>query len=305
MKLSVTMIEFLFCMVITMNPTMVDSLAFVKPMRMMSDAVSSSGYVVTWEKSVANGIRQMHSQANPNRPFMVGIVGNPGSGKSTSSLILSELLAEEGCVVMPHDGYHIPLDDLRKWEDSADAIYRRGAPDTFDPKSLKTDLTRIRYGDEQLVSVPGFDHARGDPDKDAHRFVRDEHKIVFCEGLYLLHDDDGWEGINKFFDLTIFVESDVDACVERLKIRNLCIPGYTPEEIETRCEVVDRANAMTVERSKRNAELVVKSVASSKEDEDECDVVEGTVNKVVNVPDLVVEQIVQQVMRQADVRVYV
>jgi hypothetical protein len=60
---------------------------------------------------------------------------------------------------------------------------------------------------------------------------------------YLLHDKDGWEHIQKFLDWTIFIEADVDVCIDRLKERNKCIPGYTPEQIEVRCEEVDRVNA--------------------------------------------------------------
>jgi pantothenate kinase len=83
-----------------------------------------------------------------------------------------------------------------------------------------------------------------------------------CEGLYLLHDEGGWETTKDFFDYNIFVDADVDTCIERLKIRNKCIPGYTEDEIEMRCEEVDRVNAMTVDRSKKRADLVVESVAS-------------------------------------------
>jgi len=93
-----------------------------------------------------------------------------------------------------------------------------------------------------VVSVPGFDHAKGDPTEDQHTFVRAQHKIVICEGLYLLHDADGWENIEKFFDWNIFIDADVDQCIARLKERNKCIPGYTPEEISRRCDEVDRAN---------------------------------------------------------------
>ena len=45
----------------------------------------------------------------------------------------------------------------------------------------------------------------------------------------------------------------------RLKIRNKVIPGYTPEEIDFRVDVVDRGNAHTVNGSKDRASLVVKS----------------------------------------------
>lgn len=146
--------------------------------------------------------------------------------------------------------------------DSKDLIYRRGAPDTFDANRLKQDLRRIRNGtDEQIVRTPGFDHAIGDPAPDEHEFDRTKHRVVFCEGLYLLHDEEGWKDVNDVFDYSIFVNADVDACIERLKIRNKCIPGYTEDEIEIRCELVDRQNAMIVDRSKARANMVVESVA--------------------------------------------
>lgn len=81
---------------------------------------------------------------------------------------------------------------------------------------------------------------------------------------YLLHDGDGWEDIANFFDLKISINSDVDQCVERLKIRNLVIPGYTPEEIEIRCEVVDRVNAMTVLQSRHRADVTVDAYSLKK-----------------------------------------
>jgi pantothenate kinase len=164
--------------------------------------------------------------------------------------------------MIPFDGYHYPMKELLQMTDSKDLIYRRGAPDTFDAARLKRDLVRVRSSaDEKVIKTPGFDHAVGDPAPDEHEFDRAKHRVVFCEGLYLLHDNEEWKDVKGIFDYSIFVDADVDACIERLKIRNKCIPGYTEEEIELRCEVVDRANAMVVDRSKARAELVVKSVA--------------------------------------------
>jgi pantothenate kinase len=160
------------------------------------------------------------------------------------------------------DGYHYSIAYLQTMDKPDDKIYRRGAPDTFDAAGLKRDLGRIKNGDEEVVSIPGFDHAKGDPEPDAHVFRRSEHKIVICEGLYLVHDADGWEGIASLFDMTIFISSDVDMCISRLKIRNKCIPGYSPEEIEFRCDAVDRVNANTVMRSINHADVVVESAAA-------------------------------------------
>ena len=197
-----------------------------------------------------------------DRPFMVGVIGIPGSGKSTSTSILTGLLRDLGSMLMPFDGYHHTKEALQGFPDPKDALYRRGAPDTFDVERLKDDLDSIKYGNDPVVNIPDWDHAVADPRPHAYAFERRNHRVVICEGLYLLHDDDGWESINDYFDMTIFVNANVDVCVDRLKVRNKCIPGYTPEEIEIRCDKVDRANAMTVMRSQERATLIVESAAA-------------------------------------------
>jgi pantothenate kinase len=221
---------------------------------------------LTWEAAEAKKIRravlEKYARPTTDTPLMVAVVGIPGAGKSTSSSILTGLLEDVGCLLMPFDGYHYPLETLKTFEDPDDAIYRRGAPDTFDVKALKNDLETMRFGDRKVVKVPGFDHAAGDPEPNAHTFDRDEHRVIITEGLYLLHDEDGWEDVKDYFDMTIFVNADVDICVDRLKQRNKRIPGYTSKEIEIRCDVVDRVNAEIVNKSQLRAALVVESAAS-------------------------------------------
>lgn len=218
----------------------------------------------TWEVDVSEKIRgEAEQKASTTCPYMVAVVGIPGSGKTTSAAIIGELLEEQNipAFVMPFDGYHYAMETLKTFPDAQDAIYRRGAPDTFDAKALHRDLNRIRIGNEEMIKLPGFDHAKGDPAPEQHEFYRSLHQIVICEGLYLLHDDDGWKDIASMFDCSIFVNANVDVCVERLKRRNKVIPGYTVQEINIRCDTVDRVNAMTVTRSKTRADMIVESRA--------------------------------------------
>jgi pantothenate kinase len=176
-------------------------------------------------------------------------------------------------MVMPMDGYHYSLDKLHQMENPEDMVYRRGAPDTFDPYSLKKDLHRILDSDgAPTVSIPGFDHAVGDPQPDQHTFVRGQHEIVICEGIYLLHDSDGWEDVKDYLDYSIYIQVGIDTCIDRLKERNKCIPGYTDEEIEVRCEVVDRRNAELSQHSQQFADLVVQSGAVGSTEEELCEV---------------------------------
>ena len=213
---------------------------------------------VTWEPKVAQHIVTLRNVSNPHRPLMVGLVGIPGSGKTVSSDILAQLIGKDRCLVMPMDGYHYSMTQLMEFPHADDAIYRRGACDTFDAATLAKDLERVAHGKELTVSIPGFDHAKGDPTPNQHHFDRNQHDIVICEGLYLLHDQQGWEHIQKFLDWTIYIEADIDVCMERLKERNKCIPGYTPEEIEIRCDAVDRVNAILAAKtaSKYTSQIV-------------------------------------------------
>lgn len=230
---------------------------------------------VTWEYEVADMICERATKSATSRedrkqvPLLVAVVGPPGSGKSTSSQTLTSLLSSRNALdkhpsmdamIVPMDGYHYPLSTLKIMDNSKDLIYRRGAPDTFDTKALKEDLKQIKETEHGIIKIPGFDHKVGDPRPDLHVFQRNKHSVVICEGLYLLHDSDKWENTMDIFDLTIFIKSDINACIERLKIRNKCIPGYTEQEILVRCEAVDRVNANIVLESCDKADVVVESV---------------------------------------------
>ncbi len=149
------------------------------------------------------------STSSYQKPLMVALVGIPGGGKSVSSLILATLLEEQGVpiMIMPHDGYHLPMDQLRQYPDAKDRIYRRGAPDTFDPTALQRDLDRIRNNpnhEEGLIMVPGFEHAKGDPEPDKHIFDRNHHRVVIGEGLV------------RVLDQTILTVCVHDSCFQNL-----------------------------------------------------------------------------------------
>jgi pantothenate kinase len=236
---------------------------------------------VTWEVAVARDLAQRATRASQRRPYMVAVAGIPGSGKSSSAEILTHLINQEAnaeiCVCLPADGYHYTKERLAQLQVATgdDSLtYRRGAPDTFDVAALLRDLHRIREGDV-AVELPGFDHAVGDPTFEQHVYAPRQHSIVLMEGLYLLHDQQDWQDVQQYFDYTIYIQtSTVEESMARVKERNVCIPGYTPEEISARVDAVDRRNAMLIEASSPSrASLVIgKNHGQPMEDEN---IVEG------------------------------
>ena len=110
---------------------------------------------LTWEVSLADVLRE-RAAALPEKPLLVALAGMPGSGKSRTSQILLRLLHD--CLVIPMDGFHTKLSDLKTRPDAENVVYRRGAPDTFDVSLLKEALQKVKSGSSS-VKFPAFDHA--------------------------------------------------------------------------------------------------------------------------------------------------
>jgi len=180
-------------------------------------------------------------------PWVVAVVGIPGSGKST----VAEAIAARrpGAVVLPMDGYHLPRSAL-----SADGLARRGAPDTFAPDDLRADLLRLRQAGSG--TFPSFDHAAKDPRPGAVTVPRGA-SLVVVEGLYLLLKS--WR-MADLFDFAAFLDCDLEAALGRVAARHLaCGLAATPVEARARADTNDRRNARTVleDGCRDRADLVV------------------------------------------------
>lgn len=162
---------------------------------------------------------------------LIAIAGIPGAGKSTVANVLQKRVKDT--VVVPMDGYHFPRSVL-----TPEQLVRRGAPDTFDSESLRADLRTFVHNGHGVF--PAFDHAVKDPTPNAIE-VPESAKLVIVEGLYLLLQS--WQ-LGEIFDLTIFLDCDVNTAMERVAARHLaCGLAATPDEARHRAETNDRSNA--------------------------------------------------------------
>lgn len=181
------------------------------------------------------------------RPWLLAIVGVPGSGKSTIARELAQ--RRPNAAVAPMDGYHLPRSAL-----NADQLERRGAPDTFDAEGLRDNLVRLR--EQRCGSFPAFDHAVKDPEPDAITIPAGA-TLVIVEGLYLLLRD--WR-MEQLFDFRVFVDVDPQIAVRRLTARHLeCGLAGTPEASLARAEGSDAANARLIltDGCRERADLIV------------------------------------------------
>jgi len=176
---------------------------------------------------------------------IIGIVGPPGSGKSTFAKELSEHLSVPHCVV-PMDGFHYPQETLR-------ALGRRermGAPDTFDTEALAALLGEVAERSHPVV-FPEFDRAIEEPIPGSIT-VQPEDELVILEGNYLLVEDDDWSRIGRLLDASIYVDIPHDIRLHRLTKRHLDF-GKTESDATEWVHRVDEANARVIEATQKSA----------------------------------------------------
>lgn len=206
------------------------------------------------------GLLVPHS-GTPERRILIALAGLPGSGKSTVAIRLAETVntrARAGVMVaLGMDGFHFSKVALARFPDPVEALKRRGAPWTFDAGALAQRLLDLRH-QETPVRWPDFEHGVGDPVADAITILPSA-RIVLVEGLYLLHDDHGWQHAH-LFDECWFLDVPMEVAMDRLVQRHMTANHQSREVALRRLAVNDRLNADIVQRSRERAQYSIENV---------------------------------------------
>ncbi|MDO5065920.1 MAG: nucleoside/nucleotide kinase family protein [Propionibacteriaceae bacterium] len=187
---------------------------------------------------------------SPAQRRLLGIVGCPGSGKSTLSAQLCDLLAGSA-VIVPMDGFHLDnpvLEALGRRD-------RKGAIDTFDVAGFVSLLTRLAEAKEEVTYAPRFDRDREVTVASSIPVPR-EVPLVIVEGLYLLQTEGGWEQVAPLLDEVWFLDVPDEERMHRLVARRMS-GGESREQATAWVLEVDQPNALRVAAGRERADLIV------------------------------------------------
>ncbi len=198
---------------------------------------------------------------SPSTRLLIGLVGVPGAGKTTlAAHWATHLNAAHGAgtaVALGMDGFHLTKARLAQFPDPVAAFARRGAPWTFDAAGFVAALQRVRQSADVCAATwPGFEHAIGDPIADATT-IPAATRIVIVEGLYLLHDDDGWEQVRGQLDACWYLDTPLPVAMDRLAQRHMQAWGFTRQQADERIATNDGLNARLVADSAVRADYLV------------------------------------------------
>ena len=170
------------------------------------------GETPTLVSSLVDQLRQRLAADDAPARLVVGLVGAPGSGKSTIAAQLETELKAAGIFagLVAMDGFHLSntvLDDLGRRN-------RKGAPDTFDVEGYLTTLDRVRADGAPQVFAPVY--RRDMHESVAAGSIVSGTGVVVTEGNYLALETRGWGAARERIDLLIHIDVPEEVLVLRL-----------------------------------------------------------------------------------------
>ena len=201
-------------------------------------------------------LRQLIAACPAGQRVIVGLAGLPGSGKSTLARALQSQvnasLGQEKMVSVGMDGFHLSKKQLAALPNPQEALARRGAPWTFDPAGLAQRLRALKASPLASVDWPGFEHGVGDPVEGALH-IGPHISLVLVEGLYLLHQGDGWD-VRPLLNECWFLDVPLPTALQRLQARHMAAWGISAEQAQARIAKSDLLNAELVQGHRQRAD---------------------------------------------------
>jgi uridine kinase len=182
-----------------------------------------------------------------HRPFIVGVAGGTGSGKTTVAERLAELVGEEQLALVKLDSYYWARDD-DPIEVRARVNYDH--PDAFDWPLFIEHVRELLAG--KAVPVPVYDYANHTRSGQV-RMVGPA-KIVVVEGILVLYEPT----LRELMDLRLYIDTDADLRFIRRLERDVAQRGRTPESIINQyLATVRPSHLQFIEPSKRFADVII------------------------------------------------
>ena len=155
-----------------------------------------------------------------NKPFIVGIGGGSGSGKTFFLNCFLQHFQKSEVSLLSQDDYYIPVGELTAEENK---LYNFDLPSTIDNELFLSDIKTLISGEAVFKKEYTFNNPAAKPKileiKPA--------PVLIVEGLFILH----FKEIAELLDLKIFLDTEEEIALKRRLKRDLIERGYSEDDI--------------------------------------------------------------------------
>ena len=181
------------------------------------------------------------------QPFVVGVAGGTGSGKTTVARKIAGAVPAEMVTILEHDSYYLDRPELT-YEERCQLNFDH--PESLESSLLLQHVRELKQG--RTVEVPMYDfkiHRRSPYTRRVEPTT-----IVVVEGILIFADP----ALREELDLKLFVDTDPDIRVLRRVRRDMEHRGRSFESVrEQYYSTVRPMHLQFVEPSKRWADVII------------------------------------------------
>ncbi|TWR28815.1 uridine kinase [Mucilaginibacter pallidiroseus] len=157
-----------------------------------------------------------------NKPYVIGIAGGSGSGKTFFLKCFLEHFTDEEVCLVSQDDYYIPVAHTMTKEENK--LYNFDLPSTIDHDHFEDDIFKLLRGESFVKQEYTFNN----PDAKPKMLEIKPAPIIIVEGLFILH----FKKIAEVLDMTIFIEADEEVALARRLKRDLLERGYSNDDVQ-------------------------------------------------------------------------
>ena len=181
------------------------------------------------------------------KPYIIGVAGGSGSGKTYFAKELQRSLGENNCTIISQDNYYI--DQSHRFDGDGGAV-NFDHPSSLDFDLLAKGLELLKSG--KKIEVPIYDfatHKRLD-----RTIICEPRKIILVDGILILDSS----VVRSQLDEAIFFDTPEELRYQRRLSRDVNERGRTPEGVKRQFELqVKPMHEKFVQPSKKYAQVVV------------------------------------------------
>jgi uridine kinase len=156
-----------------------------------------------------------------NKPFIVGVTGGSGSGKTFFLKCLLQHFNDNQVSLLSQDDYYIPVGhNLTKEENK---LYNFDLPSAIDREQFGHDIAKLIGGETVLKKEYTFNNSNA-----AARILEIKSApVIIIEGLFILH----FEELSALLDYKVFIEANEQVALQRRMDRDLTERGYSNSDV--------------------------------------------------------------------------
>lgn len=190
----------------------------------------------------------------PNKPYLIGVAGGSGSGKTYFATALKERLGPSACDLIFQDCFY--FDQSARFDFDGGAV-NFDHPDSIDFAELATCLRRLKDGFPAQIPIYDFTtHSRR-----RETLTVEPKPVILVDGILIFHS----APVRELFDDRIFFDTPEELRYRRRLERDVQERGRTPEGVRSQYyKHVKPMHDAFVQPSKSHARTVIADIGEYK-----------------------------------------